>query len=196
MMYAQNPEPQPKSAREYFSKSYKENPEPKRIKARKCSQKNYIKYADSKKSKVLKRYCTNRNAILSLLRSDYVKNNYSKRAIARLRYALNKEKKMQEYGIIIMNAILKKYCIECVQIMHYLHQTMRPKSITMKKFIVNYADIVEKLITSINVNDNEDQSYDVKCRVASSILLESVLKNRIHKNCVVDWYCKVLENIN
>ena len=49
------------------------------------------------------------------------------------------------------------------------------------EFIVNYPDIVEKLITSINVNDNEDQSYDVKCRVATSILLESVLKNRIHK---------------
>ena len=39
----------------------------------------------------LKRYRNNRNAILSLLRGDYVKNNYSKRAIARLRYALNKE---------------------------------------------------------------------------------------------------------
>ena len=48
------------------------------------------------------------------------------------------------------------------------------------EFIVNYPDIVEKLITSINVNDNEDQTYDVKCRVATSILLESVLKNRIH----------------
>ena len=48
------------------------------------------------------------------------------------------------------------------------------------EFIVNYPDIVEKLITSINVNVNEDQFYDVKCRVASSILLESVLKNRIH----------------
>ena len=49
------------------------------------------------------------------------------------------------------------------------------------EFLVNYPDIIEKLISSINVNDNEDQSYDVKCRVASSILLESVLKNRIHK---------------
>ena len=49
------------------------------------------------------------------------------------------------------------------------------------KFIVNYPDIVEKLMTSINVNDNKDQSYDVKYRVASSILLESVLQNRIHK---------------
>ena len=37
------------------------------------------------------------------------------------------------------------------------------------EFIVNYPDIVEKLMTSINVNDNEDQSYDVKCRVATSI---------------------------
>ena len=37
------------------------------------------------------------------------------------------------------------------------------------EFIVSYPDIVEKLITSINVNDNKDESYDVKCRVASSI---------------------------
>ena len=45
------------------------------------------------------------------------------------------------------------------------------------EIIVNYPHIVEKLISSINVNDNNDQSYDFKCRVASNILLESVLKN-------------------
>ena len=75
-------------------------------------------------------------------------------------------------------------CIECIQIMHYTHQKMRPKKYYHDKimeFIVNYPDIVEKLITSINVSNNEDQSYDVKCRVVWSILLESVLKNRIHK---------------
>ena len=33
----------------------------------------------------------------------------------------------------IMNAILKMFCIECVQIMHYPHQTMRPNNITMTK---------------------------------------------------------------
>ena len=49
------------------------------------------------------------------------------------------------------------------------------------EFIVNYPDIVEKLITSINVNDNDDQSHDVKCRAASSILLESVLKTEFIK---------------
>ena len=43
-------------------------------------------------------------------------------------------------------------------------------------FIVSNPDIIEKLITSINVNDNEDQSYDAKCRIASSTLLESVLR--------------------
>ena len=32
---------------------------------------------------------------------------------------------------------------------------------SIMEFIVNYPDIVEKLISSINVNDNEDQSYDV-----------------------------------
>ena len=57
---------------------------------------------------------------------------------------------------------------------HYYHDKIM-------EFIANYPDIVEKLITSINVNDNKDQSYDVKCRVASSNLLESVLKNRIQK---------------
>ena len=33
------------------------------------------------------------------------------------------------------------------------------------EFIVNYPDIVEKLITSINVNSNEDQSYTQKTNV-------------------------------
>ena len=32
-----------------------------------------------------------------------------------------------------MNAILIMCYRECVQIMHYLHQTMRPKNITMTK---------------------------------------------------------------
>ena len=183
LTYSQNPEPQRKRAREYSSKSYKENPEPKRIKARECSQKNYIKNTDSKKETALKRYRTNRSAILSLLRGDYVKNNYSKRAIARLRYALNKENKkrmsMTYYERNYKNVLYR---------MHSNYALSSPNNETKQyyhekimEFIVNYPDIVEKLITSINVNDNEDQSYDVKCRVATSILLESVLKNRIHK---------------
>ena len=183
LTYSQNPEPQRKRAREYSSKSYKENPEPKRIKARECSQKSYIKNTDSKKETALKRYRTNRSAILSLLRGDYVKNNYSKRAIARLRYALNKENKkrmsMTYYERNYKNVLYR---------MHSNYALSSPNNETKQyyhdkimEFIVNYPDIVEKLITSINVNDNEDQSYDVKCRVATSILLESVLKNRIHK---------------
>ena len=75
----------------YSSKSYKENPEPKRIKARECSQKNYIKNADLKKEMALKKYHDNRKAILTLLRNEYVKNKYSKRAITQLRNSLNKE---------------------------------------------------------------------------------------------------------
>ena len=63
-------------------------------------------------------------------------------------------------------------------------------------FIVNYPDIVEKLITSINVNDNEDQSCNVKCRVASSILLESVLKNRIRKIGLLISTVNRVKNIN
>ena len=48
---------------------------------------------------------------------------------------------------------------------------------TIMEFIVNYPDIVEKLITSVNVNEDQSYNVKVKCRVSSSILLESVLKN-------------------
>ena len=89
MTYSQNPEPQRKRAREFSAKSYKDDPEPKKLKSRE----NFKLNSGSKKNNALIRYHTNRNAILSLLRGDYVKNNYSKRAIARLRYALNKENK-------------------------------------------------------------------------------------------------------
>ena len=118
-----------------------------------------------------------------MLRSDYVKNNYSKRAIARLRYALNKENKkrmsMTYYECNFENVLYRmrsNYALSSPnnETKEYYHDKIM-------ELIVNYPDIVEKIITSINVNDNEDQSYDVKCRVATSILLESVLKNRIHK---------------
>ena len=120
---------------------------------------------------------------LSLLRGDYVKNNYSKRAIARLRYALNKENKkrmsMTYYERNFKNVLYRmrsNYALSSPN-----NETKQYYHDKIMEFIVNYPDIVEKLISSINVNDNEDQSYDVKCRVATSILLESVLKNRIHK---------------
>ena len=179
VIYSQNPEPQRKRAREFSAKSNKDNPEPKKLKSRESYEQN----SDSKKNNALKRYHTNRNAILSLLRGDYVKNNYSKRAIARLRYALNKENKkrksMAYYERNFKNVLYRmrsNYALSSPnnETKEYYHDKIM-------EFIVNYPDIVEKLITSINVNDNEDQSYDVKCRVASSILLESVLKNRIHK---------------
>ena len=175
MTYSQNPEPQRKRAREFSAKSYKDDPEPKKLKSRE----NYKQNSDSKKNNALKRYRTNRNAILSLLRGDYVKNNYSKRAIARLRYALNKENKkrtsMTYYERNFKNVLYRmrsNYALSSPnnETKEYYHDKIM-------EFIVNYPDIVEKLITSININDNEDQSYDVKCRVATSILLESVLKN-------------------
>ena len=128
----------------------------------------------------LKRYHDNRKAILTLLRN---KNKYSKRAITRLRNSLNKENRKRinrTYYESNFNNVLYRMCSNYAlsspnnETKEYYHDKIM-------EFIVNYPDIVEKLITSINVNDNEDQSYDVKCRVASSILLESVLKNRIHK---------------
>ena len=112
-----------------------------------------------------------------------VKNKYSKRAIARLRNSLNKENRKRinrTYYESNFNNVLYRmrsnYALSSPnnETKEYYHDKIM-------EFIVNYPDIIEKLITSINVNDNEDQSYDVKCRVATSILLESVLKNRIHK---------------
>ena len=179
LTYSQNPEPQRKQAREFSAKSYKDDPEPKKLKSRE----NFKENSDSKKNNALKRYRTNRNAILSLLRGDYVKNNYSKRAIARLRYALNKENKkrmsMTYYERNFKNVLYRmrsNYALSSPnnETKEYYHDKIM-------EIIVNYPDIVEKLISSINVNDNDDQSYDVKCRVATSILLESVLKNRIHR---------------
>ena len=84
------------------------------------------KNADFKKSKAFE------TQILSLLRGDYVKNNYSKREIARLRYALNEENK-KRMSMTYYEHNFNNVLIECVQIMHYPHQTMRPKNITMKK---------------------------------------------------------------
>ena len=103
--------------------------------------------------------------------------------MARLQYVLNKENKkrknMEHYERNFNNVLYRmrsNYALSSPnnETKEYYHDKIM-------EFIVNYPDIVEKLISSINVNDNEDQSYDVKCRVASSILLESVLKNRIHK---------------
>ena len=152
VIYSQNPEPQRKRAREFSSKSYKDDPEPKKLKSRE----NYKQNSDSKKKNALKRYRTNKNAILSLKRMSmtYYERNF-KNVLYRMR---------SNYALSSPNNETKQY---------YHDKIM--------EFIVNYPDIVEKLISSIYVNDNEDQSYDVKCRVAWSILLESVLKNRIHK---------------
>ena len=136
-----------------------------------------------KKNNALKRYHDNSKAILTLLRNDYVKNKYSKSAIARLRNSLNKENRKRinrTYNESNFNNVLYRmpsnYALSSPnnETKEYYHDKIM-------EFIVNYPDIVEKLITSINVSDNEDQSYDLKYRVASSILLESVLKNRIHK---------------
>ena len=85
--YSQNPEPQRKRAREFSAKSYKDDPEPKKLKSRESYKQN----SDSKKNNAIIRYHDNHRAILTLLRNDYVKNKYSKRAIARLRNSLNKE---------------------------------------------------------------------------------------------------------
>ena len=132
----------------------------------------------------LKRYHDNRKAILTWLRNEYVKNKYSKRAITRLRNSLNKENRER-----INRTYYERNFNNVLYRMRSNYALSSPNNETKEYYhdkimeiIVNYPDIVEKLISSINVNDNEDhQSCDVKCRVASIILLESVLKNRIHK---------------
>ena len=179
LTYSQNPLPQRKRAREFSAKSYKDNPEPKKLKSRESYEQN----SDSKKNNALKRYHDNRKAILTLLRNDYVKNKYSKRAIARLRNSLNKENRKRinrTYYESNFNNVLYRmrsnYALSSPnnETKEYYHDKIM-------EFIVNYPDIIEKLITTINVNDNEDQSYDVKCRIATSTLLELVLQKRIHK---------------
>ena len=115
--------------------------------------------------------------------NEYVKNKYYERAIARLRNSLNKENRK-----LINKAYYERNFNNALYRMRTNYALSSPNNEAneyyhdkIMEFIVNYPDIVEKLISSINVNDNEDQSYDVKCRVATSILLALVLKNRIHK---------------
>ena len=107
-----------------------------------------------------------------------VKNKYSKRAIARLQNSLDKENRKR------INRTYERNFKNVLHRMRSNYVLSSPNNETKEyyhdkimEFIVNYPDIVEKLITSINVNNNEDISYDVKRRVATSILLESVLKN-------------------
>ena len=177
--YSQNPEHQRKRAREFSAQSYKDDPEPKKLKSRESYKQN----SDSKKNNAIKRYHDNRRAILTLLRNNYVRNKYSKRAIARLRNSLNKENKKRinrtYYEHNFENVLYRMHSNYALSSQN--NETKEYYHDKIMEFIVNYPDIVEKLITSINDNDNEDQSYDVKCRVASSILLESVYKNQIHK---------------
>ena len=93
----------------------------------------------------LKRY-DNRKAILTSLRNEYVKNKYSKRAIARLKILLTKK----------IESVSTEHYYECnfnnvLYRMHSNYALSSPNNETKEYYydnimeiIVNYPDIVEK----------------------------------------------------
>ena len=106
----------------------------------------------------LKRFHDNCKAILTLLKNDYVKNKYSKRAITQLRNSLNKENRKR-----INRTSYERNFNNVLYRMRSSYALSSPNNETKEyyhdkrmEFIVNYPDIIEKLISSINVNDNED----------------------------------------
>ena len=96
-----------------------------------------------------------------------LKNKYSKRAITQLRNSLNKEKRKR-----INRTLFERNFNNVLYKMRSNYALTSPSNETKEYYHDKIKEIIEKLISSINVNDNEDESYDVKCRVASSILLE------------------------
>ena len=95
-----------------------------------------------------------------------LKNKYSKRAITQLRNSLNKEKRKR-----INRTLFERNFNNVLYKMRSNYALTSPSNETKEYYHDKIKEIIEKLISSINVNDNEDESYD-KCRVASSILLE------------------------
>ena len=77
-----------------------------------------------------------------------------------------------------MNVIIVKYCIDYVLITLYLHPIVKYYFIKIKEGLYYSPEIVDDLLpSSMKGVDFENISYDRKCNAASSILLESVLKN-------------------
>uniref|UniRef100_A0A1X7VC93 Uncharacterized protein n=1 Tax=Amphimedon queenslandica TaxID=400682 RepID=A0A1X7VC93_AMPQE len=204
--YQKNPQPKKEASRDQYQKNpqpkkeasrdqYQKNPQPKKEASRDQYQKNpnsqkrkskerYQQNPDPQRQKSLKRYYENRDAILSATKDKFLRYKFSDNKMDKLKMALNKENKKRlnkdyyernyshilyrlrsNYSLPAPNSEAKEYYF--MKIMEALYYS---------------PEIVDDLLPSrMKGVDFENISYDSKCNSASSILLESVLKNRSHK---------------
>ena len=186
-------------SKKYSKVTYDLNPVPRRIKSLEYSQKNYSLNAVPKKNKSkeryqrnpgpqkqksLNRYYENRDAILRATKDKFLRFQLSDTKMDKLKIALNKENKRR----LNKNYYESNYS----QILYRLRSNYSlpaPNSEAKEYYYtkINEAlyyspEIVDDLLpSSMKGVDFENISYDIKCNAASSILLESVLKNRSHK---------------
>uniref|UniRef100_A0A1X7T6S5 Uncharacterized protein n=1 Tax=Amphimedon queenslandica TaxID=400682 RepID=A0A1X7T6S5_AMPQE len=159
---------------------YSQNPLSKKM----MSKKRYQQNPGLQKQNSLKRYYENRDAILRVTKDKFLKHKLFDNKMDKLKMALNKENKRRlnkDYYDRNYGQILYRLCSN--------YSLPAPNSeakeyyfTKIKEALYYSTEIVDDLLTSsINGVDFENTSYDSKFNAASSILLESVLKNRSHK---------------
>ena len=169
-----------KKSSEYSQKIYSLNPLNKKM----MSKKHYEQNPGLQKQKSLKRYYENRETILRVTRNKFINCKLSDNKMDILKIALNKENKRR----LNKDYYEHNYC----QILYRLRSNYSlpaPNSeakeyyfIKVKEGLYYSPEIVDDLLPSkVKGVDIQNISYDSKCNAASSILLESVLKNRSHK---------------
>ena len=170
----------PSLKKEASRKQYQRNPHPQNSKSKERYQQNSV----PQKENSLKRYYENRDAILRVTKDKFLKYNFSDNEIDKLKVALNKENKRRlnkdyyerNYGQILYT-LRSKYSLPAPN-----SEAKEYYLIKIKEGLYYSPEIVDDLLpSSMKGVDFENISYDSKCNAASSILLESVLKNRSHK---------------
>ena len=174
--YRNNPGHKTEASRDLYQK----NPNPQKRKSKERYQQN----PGPQKQKSLSRYYENRDAILCATKDKFLRYQLSDNKIDKLKMALNKENKRRlnkeyyerNYGQILYR-LRSNYSLPA--------PNSEAKEYYFTKIIeaLYYSpEIVDDLLpSSMKVVDFENISYDSKCNAASSILLESVLKNRSHE---------------
>uniref|UniRef100_A0A1X7UP35 Uncharacterized protein n=1 Tax=Amphimedon queenslandica TaxID=400682 RepID=A0A1X7UP35_AMPQE len=175
-----NPVPKRSKASKYLQKIYSQNSLNKKM----MSKKHYQQNQGPQRQKSLKRYYENKDTILHVTKDKFLRYKFSDNEMDTLKLALNKENKRRlnkdyyerhygqilyrlrsNYSLLAPNSEAKEYYFtKIIEALYYSPE------------IVN-----DLLPSSMKGADFENTSYDSKCNAASSIFLESVLKNRSHK---------------
>ena len=172
--YDLNPVPKRMKSLEYSQKNYSLNAVPKKNKSKESYQQN----PGPQKQKSLNRYYENRDTILSATKDKFFRFQLCDNKMDKLKIARHLNKDDYE----------RKYCQKLYRL-RSCYSLPAPNSeakeyyfTKIKEGLYYSPEIVDDLLpSSMKGVDFESTSYDSKCNAASSILFESVLKNRSHK---------------